>query len=100
MKTKIVSILKMRSLRTKLVTLCLAILIVPTIVIGFTSYTVSKTEMNESGKAALENSVNMVIGMISILNEQVESGDLTLEQAQEKLRVELLGEKMQKISDL
>ncbi|RAW15093.1 methyl-accepting chemotaxis protein [Paenibacillus taichungensis] len=93
MKTKIVSILKMRSLRTKLVTLCLAILIVPTIVIGFTSYTVSKNEMNESGKAALENSVNMVIGMISLLNEQVESGDLTLEQAQEKLRAELLGEK-------
>lgn len=93
MKTKIVSILKMRSLRTKLVTLCLAILIVPTIVIGFTSYTVSKNEMNESGKAALENSVSMVIGMINLLNEQVESGDLTLEQAQEKLRVELLGEK-------
>ncbi|WP_405153592.1 methyl-accepting chemotaxis protein [Paenibacillus sp. FSL K6-0108] len=93
MKTKIVSILKMRSLRTKLVTLCLAILIVPTMVIGYTSYTVSKNEMNESGKAALENSVNMVIGMISLLNEQVENGDLTLEQAQEKLRVELLGEK-------
>ncbi|MEC0124602.1 methyl-accepting chemotaxis protein [Paenibacillus pabuli] len=93
MKTKMLSILKMRSLRTKLVTLCLAILIVPMIVIGFTSYTVSKNEMNESGKAALENSVNMVIGMINLLNEQVESGDLTLEQAQEKLRVELLGEK-------
>ncbi|WP_347380530.1 methyl-accepting chemotaxis protein [Paenibacillus pabuli] len=93
MKKNIVSILKMRSLRTKLVTLCLAILIVPTIVIGFTSYTVSKNEMNESGKAALENSVRMVIGMISLLNEQVENGDMTLEQAQEKLRVELLGEK-------
>ncbi|MGF9696741.1 methyl-accepting chemotaxis protein [Paenibacillus sp. MABNR03] len=93
MKTKMASILKMRSLRTKLVTLCLAILIVPTIVIGFTSYTVSKNEMNESGKAALENSVRMVIGMINLLNEQVENGDLTLEQAQEKLRVELLGEK-------
>ncbi|MEO2202950.1 methyl-accepting chemotaxis protein [Paenibacillus pabuli] len=71
----------------------MAILIVPTIVIGFTSYTVSKNEMNESGKAALENSVRMVIGMISLLNEQVENGDMTLEQAQEKLRVELLGEK-------
>ncbi|YCI22804.1 methyl-accepting chemotaxis protein [Paenibacillus sp. Z3-2] len=65
----------------------------PTIVIGFSSYTVSKNEMNESGKAALENSVRMVIGMINLLNEQVENGSLTLEQAQEKLRVGLLGEK-------
>lgn len=93
MKTKLASILKIKSLRAKLVSLCLAILIVPTIVIGFSSYTVSKNEMNESGKAALENNVSMVIGMINLLNEQVESGDLTLEQAQEKLRVELLGEK-------
>ena len=93
MKTKIGSILKMRTLRAKLVSLCLVILIVPTIVIGFSSYTVSKNEMNESGKAALENSVRMVIGMINLLNEQVENGSLTLEQAQEKLRVELLGEK-------
>ncbi|WP_337031325.1 methyl-accepting chemotaxis protein [Paenibacillus illinoisensis] len=93
MKTKIGSMLKMRTLRAKLVSLCLVILIVPTIVIGFSSYTVSKNEMNESGKAALENSVRMVIGMINLLNEQVENGSLTLEQAQEKLRVELLGEK-------
>ncbi|WP_110822967.1 methyl-accepting chemotaxis protein [Paenibacillus illinoisensis] len=93
MKTKIGSILKMRTLRAKLVSLCLVILIVPTIVIGFSSYTVSKNEMNESGKAALENSVRMVIGMINLLNEQVENGSLTLEQAQEKLRVQLLGEK-------
>lgn len=93
MKSKIGSILKMRTLRAKLVSLCLVILIVPTIVIGFSSYTVSKNEMNESGKAALENSVRMVIGMINLLNEQVENGSLTLEQAQEKLRVELLGEK-------
>lgn len=49
--------------------------------------------MNESGKAALEHSVKMVIGMITLLNEQVENGELTLEQAQEKLRIELLGEK-------
>lgn len=93
MKSKIGSILKIRTLRAKLVSLCLIILIVPTIVIGFSSYTVSKNEMNESGKAALENSVRMVIGMINLLNEQVENGSLTLEQAQEKLRVELLGEK-------
>ena len=93
MKKKIGSILKMKTLRAKLVSLCLVILVVPTIIIGFSSYTVSKNEMNESGKAALENSVRMVIGMINLLNEQVENGDMTLEQAQEKLRVELLGEK-------
>ncbi|MFM9279421.1 methyl-accepting chemotaxis protein [Paenibacillus jiagnxiensis] len=93
MKTKIGSIMKLRSLRMKLTILCLVILIVPTLVIGASSYLGSKNEMNESGKAALKQSVNMVIGMINLLNEQVENGDLTLEQAQEKLRVELLGAK-------
>ncbi|MFB5677659.1 methyl-accepting chemotaxis protein [Paenibacillus terreus] len=91
MKTKIGSIMKLRSLRTKLIILCLIILIVPTFVIGASSYLGSKKELNESGKAALEHSVHMVIGMINLLNEQVENGDLTLEQAQEKLRGELLG---------
>ncbi|MFB5684208.1 methyl-accepting chemotaxis protein [Paenibacillus terreus] len=83
--------MKLRSLRTKLIILCLIILIVPTFVIGASSYLGSKKELNESGKAALEHSVHMVIGMINLLNEQVENGDLTLEQAQEKLRGELLG---------
>ncbi|CAM4040227.1 methyl-accepting chemotaxis protein [Saccharibacillus endophyticus] len=87
------STIKIRSIRTKLMILCLAILIVPTVVTGTTSYIVSKDEMNKSGKAALENNVNMVIGMINLLNNQVETGQLTLEQAQEKLRNELLGEK-------
>jgi methyl-accepting chemotaxis protein len=85
--------MKLRSLRAKLTILCLVILIVPTFVIGASSYLGSKKEMNESGKAALKHSVHIVIGMINLLNEQVENGDLTLEQAQEKLRVELLGAK-------
>ncbi|MEK5088793.1 methyl-accepting chemotaxis protein [Paenibacillus sp. FSL M8-0228] len=93
MKTKIGSIMKVRSLRTKLTIMCLIILIVPTFVIGISSYVVSKNEMNESGKVALKNSVQMVIGMISFLNGQVEAGNLTLEEAQEKLRIELLGVK-------
>ncbi|OBA04582.1 chemotaxis protein [Paenibacillus polymyxa] len=85
--------MKVRSLRTKLTIMCLIILIVPTFVIGSSSYFVSKSEMNESGKVALKNSVQMVIGMISFLNGQVEAGNLTLEEAQEKLRIELLGVK-------
>nr|WP_081276815.1 methyl-accepting chemotaxis protein [Paenibacillus polymyxa] len=93
MKTKIGSNMKVRSLRTKLTIMCLIILIVPTFVIGSSSYFVSKSEMNESGKVALKNSVQMVIGMISFLNGQVEAGNLTLEEAQEKLRIELLGVK-------
>lgn len=93
MKTKIGSNMKVRSLRTKLTIMCLIILIVPTFVIGISSYFVSKNEMNESGKVALKNSVQMVIGMISFLNGQVEAGNLTLEEAQEKLRIELLGVK-------
>ncbi|WP_042346917.1 methyl-accepting chemotaxis protein [Bacillus massiliigorillae] len=84
---------KFLSLKTKLIILCLFLLIIPTTIIGFTTYSSSKGELDSAGEEHLEQTAKMVIGMINLLDQQVQAGKLTLEEAQEKLRLELLGKK-------
>ncbi|MGE7919592.1 methyl-accepting chemotaxis protein [Viridibacillus sp. NPDC093762] len=81
------------SLKRKLIILCMLLLIIPTTIIGISTYSTSKKELTASGKEELQQSTHMVIAMISVLNQEVEAGNLTLEEAQEKLRVELFGKK-------
>ncbi|MBK3494722.1 cache domain-containing protein [Viridibacillus sp. YIM B01967] len=81
------------SLKQKVIILCTLLLIIPTIIIGISTYTTSKNELTEAGKEELQQNTNMVIAMISVLNQEVEAGNLTLEEAQEKLRVQLFGKK-------
>ncbi|TPG69321.1 HAMP domain-containing protein [Brevibacillus laterosporus] len=83
--------IQIASLRAKLTILCLGILLVPTLLIGITTYGSTKKELDQAGQTALKNNVKMVIGMINLMNERVEAGELTLEEAQEKVRQELLG---------
>ncbi|NEW07338.1 methyl-accepting chemotaxis protein [Paenibacillus sp. SYP-B3998] len=87
---------RLKSLRTKLIILCLFILLVPTVVIGISTYQSSKAKLDEVGKSQLKQSVKSVIGMINVMNAQVEEGKLTLEDAQERVRQELLGKKNEK----
>ncbi|USK61454.1 methyl-accepting chemotaxis protein [Peribacillus asahii] len=84
---------KSTSIRTKLIMLCVIILIVPTTILGISTYSSSKNQLNEAGQDRLKRSTEMVLGMISLLNQEVQAKNMTLEEAQEKLRVELYGEK-------
>lgn len=85
--------IKFLSLKTKLILLCLFLLIIPTTIIGFNTYSSSKDELDSAGEEQLKQSTKMVIGMINLLDQEVQAGNMTLEEAQEKLRLELLGEK-------
>lgn len=84
---------KLQSLRAKLIILCLFILLVPTIFIGISTYESSKNKLDDAGKTALKDNVKLFIGIIKLMDEQVKAGHLTLEEAQEKVRQEILGEK-------
>jgi len=84
-------LLNFRSVKSKLVLVFLVILVVPGLIIGFSSYEEAKSQLGEGGKNELKNNVKMVIGMISLLNKDVEAGKLTKTEAQDKLRDELLG---------
>lgn len=81
------------SIRSKLILFSIVILLIPTLILGFTTYTISKDELTDSGKEQLKQSTDMVIGMITLLNKKVEAGELTEAEAQEALRLELFGEK-------
>lgn len=59
------------------------------------TYQESVKNLDEIGKTNLKNSVNFTTEMISALNEEVEAGTLSKEDAQERVKVALLGEKQE-----
>ncbi|MDZ5470562.1 cache domain-containing protein [Bacillus sp. 31A1R] len=80
------------NIRTKLITICLILLVIPGLIIGLIGYVISKNELNNLAETSLKNSVNLSLKTIELVNQKVESGSLTLEQAQEEVKKELLGE--------
>lgn len=81
------------SLRAKFIMICLLLLAVPSLIIGTMGYQLSKEQLDQSGAIQLKNSVRMVNGMIEALDQEVKKGTLSLEEAQERVRVFILGAK-------
>lgn len=81
------------SIKGKLVTLSILLLTIPMIIIGFLSYQNSAKSLDELGKTNIKNSVEMTLETIEILNNEVEKGYISLEEAQEYIKVFILGEK-------
>lgn len=79
--------------RTKFLVICLALLVIPSLVVGIVGFRIAKDQLNQEGKEQLKQSVHLAIGMIDSLNAQVEAGHLTLDQAQETFRQQILGPK-------
>lgn len=84
---------KLNSIKTKLIAITILILIIPLLVLGMISYYKSQSSLDDLGATNLKNSVEMTIEMIESLNEEVDKGTITLEEAQEKVKVAILGEK-------
>ncbi|WP_338653560.1 methyl-accepting chemotaxis protein [Lysinibacillus sp. Y5S-8] len=87
------SLFQFRSIKAKLIAFSLLLLLIPLIILGFSSYQQSKANLETVGKENLRNSVEMTIAMIEQFNQQVEAGNLSLEEAQEKVKIAILGEK-------
>ncbi|TJY42603.1 methyl-accepting chemotaxis protein [Cohnella pontilimi] len=85
--------LAIRSIRTKLIVLCLIMLLIPTVITGLVGYEKAKSALDDSGKVQLKNDVRYVIAMIGALDEQVKSGAIKLDDAQERVKQIILGEK-------
>lgn len=81
------------TIKMKLFIISFLLLTIPMIIIGMISYEKSVTSLDELGKTNLKNSVEMTIETIHILNQEVEKGHLSLEQAQELVKISILGEK-------
>jgi methyl-accepting chemotaxis protein len=82
-----------RSIRMKLISICLLLLLIPSLVVGIVGYQQSKQSLNDGGKVQLKNNVRQIIGLIDVLSQQVKAGKLSLEEAQELVKVQMLGKK-------
>lgn len=83
----------MRSLRTKFIVFCLMLLAIPSLIIGTIGFQLSKQHLDQSGQIQLKNDVRLVIGMITVLNKEVKKGTLSPQEAKERVKVYILGEK-------
>lgn len=83
----------LNSIRNKLLIGGIILLTIPLIILGLFGYKKSESSLNELGAINLQNSVEMTIEMIETLNKEVEKGNISLEEAQEEVKVAILGEK-------
>ncbi|MBO8173001.1 MAG: methyl-accepting chemotaxis protein [Bacillaceae bacterium] len=81
------------NIKAKLILISLALLVIPGLIIGVIAYQIAENELNDAGATGLQNNVRMVKKMIATLDEEVQKGTLTLEEAQERVKVQILGEK-------
>lgn len=92
---KLKSFFQLRTIKSKLILISILLLTIPLITLGFFSYQKSATNLDELGKQNLKNSVKMTVELIDQLNKQVEAGKISLDDAQEQVKVAILGEKGQ-----
>lgn len=81
------------NIRAKLVWMCILLLTVPSLVIGFVGYWNAKEQLTEAGKTNLKDHVQATIQLIDVMNFAVKKGFITLEEAQEQVRILSVGPK-------
>lgn len=80
------------SIRNKLIFLSAIFLIVPMLILLTTSFLSAKDNLNQLGMVNLQNNVRSSIQIISVLDEEVKKGNLSLQEAQEIAKEKITGE--------
>ncbi|WP_438311634.1 methyl-accepting chemotaxis protein [Sporosarcina sp. FA9] len=83
---------KFSSIKSKLLFVSVLILIIPSLVVGLMGYKSANEGLDAAGKATIQNAVTMAMQTIDALNKEVEAGKMSLEDAQEQVKIYLLGE--------
>ncbi|WP_163971898.1 methyl-accepting chemotaxis protein [Oceanobacillus halotolerans] len=83
--------MKIYSIKTKLIILTGLIFLIPSLFIGLFQYGQASQSLNDLGKEAIRDKVNIAISTLDVLQQEVSNGDLTLEEAQEMAKEELIG---------
>ncbi|MCL6624972.1 methyl-accepting chemotaxis protein [Alicyclobacillus shizuokensis] len=81
------------SLRIKLLAMSLAMLMIPSLVIGLVTYEITKKQLEAAGEQQLKQDVLHVFALIDEANMQVKAGRMTLAAAQEMVKEQVLGPK-------
>ncbi|MFM9327250.1 methyl-accepting chemotaxis protein [Paenibacillus mesotrionivorans] len=81
------------SLQWKTILVCVLLLVTPGFTIGYIGFNTAKSEMDKLGEASLKQNVDMTIQLIDAYQSMVDKGALTLEEAQEQVRIRTVGPK-------
>ncbi len=84
---------KLKTIRGKLLVFSFLLFLLPSLIIGFVSYMQAKKGLDELGETIIKNSVETSLQLIEETNKEVENGSITLEEAQERVKTTLIGEK-------
>lgn len=87
--------MKIKSLKWKLLLIIILVSTIPLAIMGVMSYNISKNSMIEAKEAHLKGLVDGAYLLAETLHKDVERGNLTLEEAQEELRLALVGPKQE-----
>ena len=84
---------KRASLKRKLIRNIIFLLILANLGLGIPSYILTRAELENKGEVILSNAVHMAINEIETMADNVEAGVISLEDAQEEVRILLVGPK-------
>lgn len=87
--------IRWHSISVKMMVLLIAIIVISVSIIGGTSYYIAKNQLIKSGKQELYHIVNSSIATLEAINNQVQQGNLTLEEGKEEARILLSGPKLE-----
>lgn len=82
------------SISIKMMVLLTIIIVFSVTTMGLTSYFIAKNQLTKAGKQELYHIVNSSLATLESINNQVESGQLTIEEGKEEARVLLSGPKL------
>lgn len=80
-----------KSIKTKIIAIVILLMLFVSIIVGVSSYYITRNELNENTKTILKNTVNMILIVIDAKNEEVKAGHISLEDAQEQVKEYILG---------
>ena len=80
-----------QKIQGKLLVFSFLLLLIPSLIIGMTSYFKAKSGLDELGETIIKNSVYSSIQLIEAKNDLVKRGDITLDEAKEQVKTALIG---------
>jgi len=83
------------SIKAKIIVMITFLMLFVTFIIGASSYYIAQKELDTQGRIILKNSVNMILMLIDAKNQEVKSGAISLEEAQEQVKTYILGKSIE-----
>lgn len=79
------------TIRKKMLLFSILLLFIPSLIIGYISYTTAKNETDLLIRKNLENNVKYMVQSVAQWQESVKNGQLSTEEAQERAKIAMLG---------